>query len=77
MGLTLSGHTPLNRWTPGPIEALADEAAEWVTSQIYARYAPVLMPFGVRGRKHVFDADGQHDGNPAGVHRVSFLKRPC
>lgn len=50
MGLTLPSHTPLNVWTPGPIEALADEAAEWVTGQIYARYAPVLMPFGARGR---------------------------
>jgi MerR family transcriptional regulator, light-induced transcriptional regulator len=43
---------PLNVWTPvvSPIEALADEAADWITDQIYARYAQVLTPFGARGR---------------------------
>jgi MerR family transcriptional regulator, light-induced transcriptional regulator len=40
----------LNGWTPNPIEALADEAADWVTEQIYVRYAQVLTPFGARGR---------------------------
>jgi MerR family transcriptional regulator, light-induced transcriptional regulator len=42
----------LNGWTPilNPIEALADEAADWITEQIYIRYAEVLSPFGARGR---------------------------
>jgi hypothetical protein len=39
-----------NGWTPGPIEALADEAADWVTERIYARYTHVLTPFGNLGR---------------------------
>ena len=33
-----------------PIEALADQAADWITDQIYARYAAVLTPFGGHGR---------------------------
>ena len=46
----MSGYARLDGWTPSPIEALADEATGWVTEQIYARYAHVLMPFGARGR---------------------------
>jgi MerR family transcriptional regulator, light-induced transcriptional regulator len=48
----LARHQPLNGWTPilSPIEALADEAADWITEQIYVRYAEVLSPFGARGR---------------------------
>ena len=46
----MPSHTPPNGWTPGPIEALADEAADWITEQIYARYAEVLTPFGGHGR---------------------------
>lgn len=48
----MAGRERLNVWTPavGPIEALADQAADWITEQIYARYAEVLTPFGAYGR---------------------------
>jgi methanogenic corrinoid protein MtbC1 len=46
----VSGNTARHVWTPGPIEALADEAANWVTERIHARYAQVLTPFGAYGR---------------------------
>jgi methanogenic corrinoid protein MtbC1 len=48
MGSTSRGETRLNARTPGPIEALADEAANWVTERVHARYAQVLTPFGNR-----------------------------
>lgn len=43
---------PLNTSTPhlSPIEALADDAAKWITDQISLRYARVLTPFGAHGR---------------------------